>query len=72
MTMNRRATPCGYPSLHRQKGVYTILVAAILIGVSMLAIRGVTRSAIVETRMASNDVQMKDCLLYTSPSPRDA
>ena len=39
----------------RQAGVYTLMISLVLVGASMLAIRGLTKSSLLETRITSNE-----------------
>lgn len=46
----------------QQRGVYTIVVSVLIVAVSMLALRGVTKSAVVEERIATNEEEFKEVM----------
>jgi hypothetical protein len=63
MITNRKIsnqTQSSLGSLRHQSGVYTLVIASILIAATTLAVRGVTRSSILETRITANEVRIKE------------
>ena len=46
----------------RQAGVVTLVVSLLLVGASMLALRGVSRASVMEVKMTSNEQQANEAL----------
>jgi Tfp pilus assembly protein PilX len=44
----------------RQAGVYTLVISMVLIGASMIAVRALTKTTVLETRITNNDQQSRE------------